>query len=72
LFYAVQNEDGCFTKTGISFTFLEDINFKGIEASVCSEAALSVDLTSFENEINQPGDILGLMGVWLDDLFSSR
>jgi len=61
LFYAVQNEEGCYAKTGISFTILEDIDLEGLESSVCREAALSINLTSFENEINQTG------GVWLDE-----
>jgi len=58
LTYAVQNEDGCYANTSVLFTIQEDINNETIEASVCNEAALSINLTSYENQIG---------GIWLDE-----
>jgi len=60
LIYAVEVEDGCYTNTAVFFILIEDINQEGIEASVCQEVALSINLTSYENEIDQTG------GSWLD------
>jgi len=60
LTYSVQDENGCYFNTAVLFSIKEDVNLDPIQSSVCSERALSFDLSVFENEVNLSN------GVWLD------